>query len=159
MYTPKLYSKTIVYRYFYYYDYYGPKKILEDYRNKKSSATEQDSCDVLNTMFKEKCYIEAKKGNEWFNGKFTYKTERFTPCYTYEQEDGTKESVKVLHFTLTCWDKDNVPNVPYEILFHLPYYIKTGDKEIYLPELIEGVLSGIEEEMSSIISRDNPERE
>ena len=118
-----------------------------------------DSCDVLNTMFKEKCYIEAKKGNEWFNGKFTYKTERFTPCYTYEQEDGTKESVKVLHFTLTCWDKDNVPNVPYEILFHLPYYIKTGDKEIYLPELIEGVLSGIEEEMSSIISRDNPERE
>ena len=50
-------------------------------------------------------------------------------------------------------------SVSYEILFHLPYYIKTGDKEIYLPELIEDVLSGIEKEMSSIISKDNPERE
>nr|DAQ70141.1 MAG TPA: hypothetical protein [Caudoviricetes sp.] len=148
MYTPKLYSKATVYRYFYYYDYYGPKKILEDYRNKESSATEQDYFDALNNLLKEKGYVKAKEGNEWFKKDFTYKTERITPCYTYEQEDGTKESVKVLHFTLMYWSDDNVS---YEILFHLPYYIKLSDRCIYLTELIESVLTDMEKEMSSIV--------
>lgn len=150
MYTPKLYSKAIVHRYFYYYDYYGPKKILEDYRNKESSATEQDYFDTLNNLLKEKGYVKAKEGNEWFKKDFTYKTERITPCYTYEQEDGTKESVKVLHFTLVYW-KDS--NTSYEILFHLPYYIKLSDRNIYLTELIESVLGDMEKEMSSLLSK------
>jgi len=149
MYTPKLYSKTIVHRYFYYYDYDGPKKILEDYRTKECSSTEQDYFDALNTLFKEKGYIEAKEGNKWFKNDITYKTERITPCYTYEQEDGTKESVKVLHFTLVYWSDDNVS---YEILFHLPYCIKLSDRCIYLTELIESVLIDMEKELSSIMS-------
>nr|DAR85502.1 MAG TPA: hypothetical protein [Caudoviricetes sp.] len=148
MYTPKLYSKTIVHRYFYYYDYDGPKKILEDYRNKESSATEQDYFDTLNNLLKEKGYVEAREGNMWFKNDITYKTERITPCYTYEQEDGTKESVKVLHFTLVYWSDDNVS---YEILFHLPYYIKLSDRCIHLTELIESVLTDMEKEMSSIV--------
>lgn len=148
MYTPKSYSKAIVHRYFYYYDYYGPKKILEDYRNKESSATEQDYFDTLNNLLKEKGYVEAREGNMWFKNDITYKTERITPCYTYEQEDGTKESVKVLHFTLVYWSDDNVS---YEILFHLPYYIKLSDRCIYSTELIESVLTDMEKEMSSIV--------
>lgn len=150
MYTPKLYSKAIVHRYFYYYDYYGPKKILEDYRDKESSATEQDYFDALNNLLKERGYVKAKEGNEWFKNDITYKTERITPCYTYEQEDGTKELVKVLHFTLVYWNDDNVS---YEIMFHLPYYIKLSDKEIYLTELIEDDLNRMEKEMSSLLSK------
>lgn len=148
MYTPKLYSKTIVHRYFYYYDYDGPKKILEDYRNKESSATEQDYFDALNNLLKEKGYVKAKEGNMWFKNDITYKTERITSRYNYEQEDGTKESVKVLHFTLVYWNDDNVS---YEILFHLPYYIKLSDRCIYLTELIESVLTDMEKEMSSTV--------
>ena len=150
MYTPKLYSKTIVHRYFYYYDYYGPEKILEDYRTKECSSTEQDYFDALNTLFKEKGYVEAREGNEWFKSDFTYKTERITSRYIYEQEDGTKESIRALQFTLTHWNENNVS---YEILFHLPFCILTNDKEIYLTELIEGVLSDMEKEMSSLISK------
>lgn len=150
MYTPKLYSKTIVHRYFYYYDYYGPKKILDDYGTKECSSTEQDYFDALNTLFKEKGYVEAREGNEWSKNDFTYKTERVTSRYNYEQEEGVLESVKALQFTLTHWNKDNVS---YEILFHLPYYIKMGDKEIYLTELIEGVLSDMEKEITSIMSK------
>lgn len=156
MYTPKLYSKTTAYRYSYYYDYYKPLEILTAYRDKEDASTSLEYFDTLSALFKNKGYTEAKKSNEWFKDGFTYKTERFTPCYIYEQEDGTKESVKVLHFTLTHCCKDGVS---YEILFHLPYYIKTGDKEIYLPELIEDVISTIEKEMSSIMSRDKQERE
>ena len=148
MYTPKLYSKAIVHRYFYYYDYYGPKKILEDYRTKECSSTEQDYFDTLNNLLKEKGYVEAREGNMWFKNDITYKTERITPCYNYEQEDGTKESVKVLHFTLVYWSDDNVS---YEILFHLPYYIKLSDRCIHLTELIESVLTDMEKEMSSTV--------
>ena len=150
MYTPKLYSKAIVHRYFYYYDYYGPKEILEDYRDEESSATEQDYFNALNNLFKEKGYVEAREGNKWFKNDVTYETERFTPCYTYEQEDGTKESVKVLHFTLVYWSSGDVS---YEILFHLPYYIKLSDRNIYLTELIESVLNDMEKEISSIVSK------
>lgn len=150
MFTPKLYSKAIVHRYFYYYDYYGPKKILEDYRDKESSSTEQEYFDVLNNLLKEKGYVKAKEGNEWFKKDFTYKKERITPCYTYEQEDGTKESVKVLHFTLVYWNDDNVSH---EIMFHLPYYIKLSDKEVYLTELIEDDLNRMEKEMSFLLSK------
>ena len=150
MYTPKLYSKAIVHRYFYYYDYYWPKKILEDYRNKESSATEQEYFDALNNLFKEKGYVEAREGNKWFKNDVTYKTERFTPCYTYEQEDGTKESVKVLYFTSVYWSNNDVSC---EILFHLPHYVKLTDRNIYLTELIEGVLNDMEKEMSSIVSK------
>lgn len=150
MYMPKLYSKTIVHRYFYYYDYYGPKKILEDYRTKECSSTEQDYFDALNTLFKEKGYVKAKEGNKWFKNDITYETEGITSRYNYEQEDGTKELVRALQFTLTHWDKDNVS---YEILFHLPFYILTNDKEIYLTELVEGVLSDMEKEMSFLLSK------
>ena len=150
MYTPKLYSKTIVHRYFYYYDYDGPKKILEDYRTKECSSTEQDYFDALNTLFKEKGYIEAKEGNKWFKNDITFITERNTSRYNYEQEDGTKESVRALQFTLTHWDKDNVS---YEILFHLPYYIKLSDRHIYLTGLVGGVLSDMEKEITSIMSK------
>lgn len=149
MYTPKLYSKTIVHRYFYYYDYYGPKKILEDYRNKESSATEQDYFDTLNNLLKEKGYVKAKEGNEWFKNDITYKTERITSRYNYSQDDGTTDSVVALQFTLVYWNDDNVS---YEILFHLPYYIKLSDRCIYLTELIESVLIDMEKEMSSIVS-------
>lgn len=148
MYTPKLYSKTIVHRYFYYYDYYGPKKILEDYRTKECSSTEQDYFDALNNLFKEKDYIEAKEGNKWFKNDITYETEGITSRYNYEQEDGTKELVRALQFTLVYWSDDNVS---YEILFHLPYYIKLSDRCIYLTELIESVLTDMEKEMSSIV--------
>lgn len=149
MYTPKLYSKTIVHRYFYYYDYYGPKKILEDYKNKESSATEQDYFDVLNNLLKEKGYVKAKKGNEWFKNDVTYKTERITSRYNYSQDDATTESVVALQFTLVYWNDDNVS---YEILFHLPYYIKLSGRHVYLTELTESVLSDMEKEMSSIVS-------
>lgn len=154
MYTPKLYSKGIVYRYSYYYDYYTPEKIMEDYRTKERSSTERGYFDALNSLFENKGY--ARERNEWFNDNVTYKTERVTSRYNYELEGDVLESVIVLHFTMIHRRKDNVS---YEILFHLPYYIKTGDKEIYLPELIEGVLSDIEKEMSSIISRESPEGE
>jgi hypothetical protein len=150
MHTPKLYSKAIVHRYFYYYDYYGSKKILEDYRNKESSATEQEYFDVLNNLLKEKGYVKAKEGNEWFKKDFTYKTERITSRYNYSQDDATTESVLALQFTLVYWNDDNVS---YEILFHLPYYIKLNDKHVYLTELIEGVLSDMEKEMSSLLSK------
>ena len=150
MYTPKLYSKAIIHRYFYYYDYYTPDKIVNDYRDKESTSTSLEYFDTLNTILEKKGYIEASEGNQWFKGDFTYKTERVTSRYNYEQEEGILESVKALQFTLTHWDKDNVS---YEILFHLPYYIKMGDKEIYLEELIEGVLSDMEKEMSSIMSK------
>nr|DAW44835.1 MAG TPA: hypothetical protein [Caudoviricetes sp.] len=150
MYIPKLYSKTMVHRYFYYYDYYGPKKILEDYRNKESSATEQDYFDVLNNLLKEKGYVKAKEGNEWFKNDITYKTERITSRYNYEQEDGTTESVVALQFTLVYWNDDNVS---YEILFHLPYYIKLNDKRVYLTELIEDDLNRMEKEMSFLLSK------
>ena len=149
MYIPKLYSKAIVHRYFYYYDYYGPKKILEDYRTKESSATEQDYFDVLNNLLKEKCYVKANEGNEWFKNDVTYKTERITSRYNYSQDDATTESVVALQFTLVYWNDDNVS---YEILFHLPYYIKLSGRHVYLTELIESVLSDMEKEMSSIVS-------
>nr|DAX43086.1 MAG TPA: hypothetical protein [Caudoviricetes sp.] len=48
------------------------------------------------------------------------------------------------------WNDDNVS---YEILFNLPYYIKLSDRNIYLTELIEGVLSDMEKEMSSLLSK------
>ena len=150
MYTPKLYSKAIVHRYFYYYDYYGPKKILEDYRNKESSATEQDYFDALDNLLKEKGYIKAKEGNEWFKNDVTYKTERITSRYNYSQDDVTTESVVALQFTLVYWNDDNVSH---EIMFHLPYYIKLSDRNVYLTELIEGVLSDMEKEISSIMSK------
>ena len=150
MYTPKLYSKATVHRYFYYYDYYGPKKILEDYRDKESSATEQEYFDVLNTLFKEKGYKEAREGDEWFKNDITYKTERITSRYNYSQDDATTDSVVALQFTLVYWNDDNVS---YEILFHLPYYIKLSDRHVYLTELIEGVLSDMEKEMSSLLSK------
>jgi hypothetical protein len=150
MYTPKLYSKAIVHRYFYYYDYYGPKKILEDYRDKESSATEQDYFDVLNNLLKEKGYVKTREGNEWFKNDITYKTERITSRYNYSQDNATTESVVALQFTLVYWNDDNVS---YEILFHLPYYIKLSDRHVYLTELIEGVLSDMEKEMSSLLSK------
>nr|DAS05980.1 MAG TPA: hypothetical protein [Caudoviricetes sp.] len=155
MYTPKLYSKAIVHRHFYYYDYYGPKKILEDYRNKESSATEQDYFDTLNTLFKEKGYVEAREGNKWFKNDITYETERITSRYNYEQEDGTTESVVALQFTLVYWNDDNVS---YEILFHLPYYIKLSDRHVYLTELIEGVFGDMEKRALFYSAR-NLERE
>lgn len=150
MYTPKLYSKAIVHRYFYYYDYYGPKKILEDYRDKESSATEEDYFSALNNLFKEKGYVEAREGNKWFKNDNTYETERITSRYNYEQEDGTTESVIALQFTLVYWSNNDVSC---EILFHLPYYVKLNDGYVYLTELIEGVLGDMEKEMSSIVSR------
>ena len=150
MYTPKLYSKAIVHRYFYYYDYYGPKKILEDYRNKESSATEEEYFEALNNLLKEKGYVKAKEGNEWFKNDITYKTERITSRYNYSQDDGTTDSVVALQFTLVYWNDDNVS---YEILFHLPYYIKLNDRHVYLTELIEGVLSDMEKEMSFLLSK------
>jgi hypothetical protein len=152
MYTPKLYSKTIVHRYFYYYDYDGPKKILEDYRNKESSATEQDYFDTLNTLFKEKGYVEAREGNKWFKNDITYETERITSRYNYSDVDVdvVTESVVALQFSLVYW-KDS--NVSYEILFHLPYYIKLSDRHVYLTELIEGVLGDMEKEMSFLLSK------
>ena len=153
MYTPRLYSKAIVHRYFYYYDYDGAKKILDDYRDKENTATPLEYLCALNTIFKENGYNEAREGDEWFKDNFTYSTERATARYNYDQEDGTKESVSVLQFTLTHWGKDNVS---YEILFHLPFCILTSDKEIYLTELVEGILSDMEKEMSSIVSRENP---
>ena len=156
MYTPKLYSKTTVYRYSYYYDYYKPLEILNAYRDKEDASTPLEYFDTLSALFKNKGYTEAREGNYWFKDSFIYKTERATSRYNYGQEDGTLEWVRALQFTMVYQCKDSVS---YEILFHLPYYIKTGDKEIYLPELIEDVLSGIEKEMSSIISKDNPERE
>lgn len=149
MYTPKLYSKTIVHRYFYYYDYYGPKKILEDYRHKESSATEQDYFDALDNLLKEKGYVKTREGDEWFKNDITYKTERITSRYNYTEDDATTESVVALQFTLVYWNDDNVS---YEILFHLPYYIKLNDRHVYLTELIEGVLSDMEKEMSSLLS-------
>ena len=148
MYIPKIYSKAIVHRYFYYYDYDGPKKILEDYRTKECSSTEQDYFDALNTLFKEKGYVKAKEGNEWFKNDITYKTERITSRYNYSQDNGTTDSVVALQFTLVYWNDDNVS---YEILFHLPYYIKLSDRCIYLTELIESVLTDMEKEMSSIV--------
>lgn len=150
MYTPKLYSKAIVHRYFYYYDYYGPKKILEDYKDKESSATEQDYFDDLNNLFKEKGYVEAREGNKWFKNDVTYETERITSRYNYAEEDATTESVVALQFTLVYWTNSEVS---YEILFHLPYYVKLSDRNIYLTELIEGVLNDMEKEMSSIMSK------
>ena len=150
MYTPKLYSKTTVHRYFYYYDYYGPRKILEDYRNKESSATEQDYFNSLNNLFKEKGYVEAREGNKWFKNDVTYETERITSRYNYSDVDDVTESVVALQFSLVYW-KDI--NVSYEILFHLPYYIKLSDRNLYLTELIESVLSDMEKELSSVISK------
>ena len=55
-----------------------------------------------------------------------------------------------VHFGFREWGKDNVS---YEILFHLPFCILTSDKENYLTELVEGVLSDMEKEMSSLISK------
>lgn len=150
MYTPKLYSKAIVHRYFYYYDHYGPNKILEGYRDKESSATEQDYFDALNNLLKEKGYVKAKEGNEWFKNDITYKTERITSRYNYSQDDDTTESVVALQFTLVYWSNNDVSC---EIMFHLPYYIKLSDRHIYLTELIEGVLSDMEKEMFSLISK------
>lgn len=150
MYTPKLYSKATVYRYSYYYDYHIPKEILNTYRDKENVSTSLEYFNALSALLENKGYTETKEGNQWFKGDFTYKTERITSRYNYEQEEGVLESVKVLQFTLTHRNKDNVS---YEILFHLPYYIKMDDKEIYLEELIEGVLSDIEKEMSSIMSK------
>ena len=148
MYTPKLYSKAIVHRYFYYYDYDGPKKILEDYRTKECSSIEQDYFDALNNLLKEKGYIEAKEGNKWFKNDITYETERITSRYNYSDVDVVTESVVALQFSLVYW-KDS--NVSYEILFHLPYYIKLSDRHVYLTELIEGVLGDMEKELSSIV--------
>ena len=148
MYTPKLYSKTIVHRYFYYYDYDGPKKILEDYRTKECSSTEQDYFDTLNNLLKEKGYVEAREGNKWFKNDITYETERITSRYNYSDVDVVTESVVALQFSLVYW-KDS--NVSYEILFHLPYYIKLSDIHVYLTELIESVLTDMEKEMSSIV--------
>ena len=150
MYTPKLYSKTIVHRYFYYYDYDGPKKILEDYKTKECSSTEQDYFNALNNLFKEKGYVEAREGNKWFKNDVTYETERITSRYNYAEEDATTESVVALQFTLVYWSSSEVS---YEILFHLPYYIKLSDRDIYLTELIEGVLNDMEKEMSSTMSK------
>jgi hypothetical protein len=150
MYTPKLYSKAIVHRYFYYYDYYGPKKILEDYKTKECSSTEQDYFDTLNNLLKEKGYVNAKEGNEWFKNDITYKTERITSRYNYSQDDSATDSVVALQFTLVYWNDDNVS---YEILFHLPYYIKLSDRHVYLTELIGSVLTDMEKEMSSLLSK------
>ena len=150
MYTPKMYSKAIVHRYFYYYDYYGPKKILEDYRDEESSATEQDYFDALNNLFKEKGYVEAREGNKWFKNDVTYETERITSRYNYTEDDDVTESVVALQFTLVYWTNNKVS---YEILFHLPYYVKLSDRNIYLIELIEGVLNDMEKEISSIMSK------
>ena len=156
MYTPKLYSKATVYRYSYYYDYHIPKEILKAYRSKENVSTSLEYFNALSALLESKGYTETKEGNEWFKDDFTYKTEKVTSRYIYDQEDGTVESVRVLQFTLIHWDKWNRDNVSYEILFHLPYCIKTRDKEIYLEESIEGILSSIEKEMSSIMSRENP---
>lgn len=151
MYTPKLYSKATVYRYSYYYDYHIPKEILNTYRDKENVSSPLEYFDVLGALLESKGYTETREGNEWFKDSFTYKTEKVTSRYIYDQGDGTVESVRVLQFTLIHWDKWNRDNVSYEILFHLPYCIKTGDKEIYLEESIEDIIGDMEKEINYII--------